>query len=159
MTLLVFGHLLGAAVWVGGLFFLGIAAGVARRTIPDAERVEFFRLIGRRFLMVSGVAALLLLGTGIGLVHDRFGGFSDLGDAYQGNDVIAKTVIFAGVVILALVHSFVLGPRLRRLREAALAGHPDETALRRAAIIGGITQLVMLVATLVILYLAADLVT
>ncbi len=159
MTLLVFGHLLGAAVWVGGLVFLGVAAGVARRTIPDAERVEFFRLIGRRFLVLSGVAAALLLGTGIGLVDDRFGGFDDLGSGYKGGDVIAKTIIFAAVLTLAVVHAFVLGPRMRRLREAALAGRPDEAALRRAAIVGGIAQLAMLVATLVILYLAADLVS
>ncbi len=158
MTLLVFGHLLGAAVWVGGLVFLGVAAGVARRTIPDAERVEFFRLIGRRFLVLSGVAAALLLGTGIGLVHDRFGGFGNLGSADKGGDVIAKTVIFVAVVILALVHSFVLGPRMRRLRQAALDGSPDEAALRRAAMIGGLMQATILVATLVILYLAADLV-
>jgi putative copper export protein len=159
MTLLVFGHLLGASIWVGGLVFLGVAAGVARRTIPDAERVEFFRLIGRRFLIVSGAAALLLAGTGIGLVNDRFGGFDQLGDTYKGGDVIAKTVIFAGVVVLALVHSFVLGPRLRRLREGALSGRADEAALRRAAVAGGLTQLAMLAGTVVVLYLAADLVT
>ena len=158
MTLLVFGHLVGAAVWVGGLVFLGIAAGVARRTIPDVERVEFFRAMGQRFLIVSGAAALLLLGTGIGLVHDRFGGFDHIGSAYKGGDVIAKTIIFAAVIILALVHSFVLGPRMRRLRQARLDGHPDEGALRRAALVGGLMQATMLVATLVILYLASDLV-
>ena len=39
-------HLIAAAVWVGGLVILGVAAGVARATIPERERIEFFRRPG-----------------------------------------------------------------------------------------------------------------
>jgi copper resistance protein D len=159
VTLLVFGHVIGAAVWTGGLVFLGVAARVARATIPDAERPEFFRVLGRRFLVLSAVAAGLLATTGVGLVNRRFGGFGDLNGATGGGDVIAKTAIFAAVVVMAAVHSFVLGPRMRRLRIAAEKGTGDESALRRAAAVSGLIQAGMLLATLVILYLAADLVT
>ena len=57
-------HLIAAAVWAGGLVFLAVAAGVARATIPEGERVEFFRRLGRRFLVVSLAAAALLAATG-----------------------------------------------------------------------------------------------
>ena len=49
-------HLIAAAIWAGGLVFLGIAAGAARRTIPDAERVAFFRTLGRRFAILAGAS-------------------------------------------------------------------------------------------------------
>lgn len=160
MSVAVFLHLLGAAVWVGGLVFLGIAAGVARATIPERERIEFFRLMGRRFLAVAGVAALLLAITGAILVDDRFGGFGDLDTGSGGGLVIAKTIVFAAVVALAIFHSFVLGPRMRRLRAQALDGGAEaQRALRRAGAAGGVVQVAMLAGTLAVLALAADLVS
>ena len=43
-------HLIAAAVWAGGLVLLGVAAAVARRTVPEAELIE-----------VSGIVSALIL--------------------------------------------------------------------------------------------------
>jgi putative copper export protein len=159
VTLVVFLHLLGAAIWVGGLVFLGLAAGVARTAIPEAERIEFFRTLGRRFALLAAGAALLLAITGVALVDDRFGGIGDLGQP-GGGLVVAKTAIFAAVVALAGLHFLWLGPRTGRLRRRALAGDAGAGAeLRRARPAGAAVQVAMLAGTLAVLYLAADLVS
>jgi copper resistance protein D len=155
---MVFLHILGAAIWTGGLIFVGLAAGVSRRTLPEAVRIEFFRSLGFGFLVLAGVAAALLALSGNVLVDD-FGGWEAVDDTDWGALIIWKTVIFAIVLALALVHSLVLGPRIRRLREAGLAGSGDPAALRRVVALSTVSQVLMLVGTLVILALAADLIT
>jgi putative copper export protein len=160
MTTVLALHLMAAAVWGGGVVFLGVAAGVARRTIPDAERIEFFRAIGRRFLYLSGLAAITLLATGASLAHDRMGSLDLLGTGSDGKTIFAKTVAFAAVLVLATVHGLILGPRIRTLRQDALAAPGDEaraSRLRSTLIASGITSALMLAGTIAIFVLAARL--
>lgn len=154
-------HLIAAAVWAGGLVFLGVAAGVARRTIPDAERIEFFRVLGRRFAILAAGAALLLAATGADMASDRLASWSALVDTSYGRLLFAKIILFALVVVEAALHSLVLGPRIGRLREALLSAPTDRDLalrLRRTAVLSGIVSALMLLQTIAILVLAADLV-
>ena len=141
-------HHIGAAAWTGGLVFLGIAAAVARRTIPPAERIA--------------VAAAAIAATGIDMATDRLASWSALLDTADGRILFAKIVLFALALAEAAVHSLVLGPRLGRLRQALLDA-PDDAALqaslRRTAAISGAVSALVLLQTLAILVLAADLVS
>jgi len=153
-------HLIAAAVWTGGLVFLGVAAGVARRTIPDAERIVFFRALGRRFAFLAAASALLIAATGADMASDRLAGWGALLDTDYGRILLAKIVLFALALVEAAVHSFVLGPRIGRLREAQLESPGDarlQVRLRRTAAVSGIVSALMLLQTLAILVLAADL--
>jgi copper transport protein len=154
-------HLIAAAVWAGGLVFLGVAAGVARKTIPEGERIAFFRVLGRRFAFIAAAAAVLLATTGADMASDRLASWSALVDTSYGRILLAKIVLFALALIEAAVHSLVLGPRIGALREALLTS-PGDTALqarlRRTAAISGVLSVLMLLQTIAILVLAADLV-
>ena len=154
-------HLIGAAVWTGGLVFLGVAAGVARRTIPEGERVAFFRALGRRFAIVAFTAAAVIAATGIQMAAGRLASWGDLLDTGYGRLLFAKIVLFALALAEAAVHSVVLGPRLGRLREQLVAAPDDPelgARLRRTAAISGAVSGLMLAQTIAILVLAADLV-
>jgi len=155
-------HLISAAVWTGGLVFLGIAAAVARATIPPGERIAFFRALGRRFAIVALVAAAGIAATGIDMAAERLASWGALFETDYGRILFAKAVLFALALVEAAVHSLVLGPRLGRLREAVLETPDDaalEAQLRRTAAISGIVSALMLLQTAAILVLAADLVS
>lgn len=158
---LVFVHILGAAIWAGGLVFVGLTAAVARRTVPPQARIEFFRVLGTGFLVLAGIAAAMLLISGNVLVEDLFGGWDALGDSSAGRLVLWKTALYGLVLVLAIVHAFVLGPRIRRLRESELAANAGDsaTALRRATALSAVAQVLMLAGTIAILALAADLIS
>jgi putative copper export protein len=154
-------HLIGAAVWAGGLIFLGVAAGVARRTVPEAERVAFFRALGRRFAVVAFAAAAVIAATGIQMAADHLASWGALFDTGYGRLLLAKIVLFALALVEAIVHSLVLGPRIGRLRERLVASPGDadaESALRRTAALSGAVSALILLQTVAILVLAADLV-
>ena len=155
-------HLIAAAVWVGGMVFLGLAVGAARKTLGDRERVALFRRLGRRFLYVGGAAMLILIGTGSDMASDRLASFGDLFDTDYGKRLAEKLAVVIVVIALTLFHSLVQGPALSRLRERALEW-PGDAALtaevRRKAMRAGIVSMLNLVASLAILVLAARLVT
>lgn len=154
-------HLLAAAVWVGGLVFLGLAASAARQAVSDRDRVELFRVLGRRFLVLSGVALLVLIATGADMAADRLPSWDALTETTYGKTLLAKWGVLAVVIALTIIHSFVLGPRVSRIREA-LAARPGDAALEgdlhRVAAVHGAVSGLMLAGSVAVLVLAADLV-
>ena len=160
-TTLVFLHILGAVIWAGGLFFVALLAAGARRTLPERERTELFRFVGSGFLILAGIAAALLGLSGNLLVDDLFGGWDNL-SGEPSTLIIWKTILFIGVLMLAVLHGVVLGPGIRRLRLRRLDGQitPEEEALlNRRLRISTVSQVLMLAGTVAILVLAADLIS
>ncbi len=155
-------HLIAATIWAGGLIFLALAVGVARKTVSDRERVALFRGLGRRFALVGGIALVVLIATGTDMATTRLPSWGDLTGTDYGETLLVKLVLVALVIALTILHSAVQGPALSRLREQALE-HPDDAELqarlRRKSAIGGVVSSLVLVATLAILVLAAKLVS
>jgi putative copper export protein len=155
-------HLIGAAVWAGGMVMLALAVGAARRTVAEQQRVALFRSLGRRFLVAGGIAMLVLIATGTDMAADRLAAWSDLTDTDYGERLLAKLVLVAVVIALTLFHSLVQGPALSRLRARAVE-RPDDADLqrliRRKAARAGMVSALNLLATLAVLVLAARLVT
>jgi uncharacterized membrane protein len=145
-------HLIAAAVYVGGVVFLGIAASAARNTVSPRERIVLLRVIGRRFLLLSGGALAILIGTGAMMASD-----GDYGDKLN-----QKLGVVAIAVALTYYHSFIQGPALSRLREQALDRPGDATLaaeIRHRSAQAGIVQVLILISTLAILVMAARLTT
>ena len=61
MTILVFVELLAASIWIGGFVAIGVVAKVARAQLEPAQRVAFFRHLGRTYLRVGGAALAVAL--------------------------------------------------------------------------------------------------
>ena len=155
-------HLIGAAVWAGGMVMLGLAVGAARSTVAEPERIELFRSLGRRFLVAGGVAMAVLIATGTDMAADRLGAWSDLTDTDYGERLLAKLIVVAAVIVLTLFHSLAQGPALTRLRAESLERPEDDQLrrlIRRKAARAGIVSALNLLATVTILVLAARLLT
>jgi copper resistance protein D len=154
-------HLIGGAVFVGGMVMLGVVASAARGVVADRERIALLRVIGRRFLWLGGIALLVVIATGSDMASDRHV-WGHLTDTTYGKTLLAKLILVGVVVVLTAVHSFVQGPALSRLREQALDRPDDQevqAAIRRRSAQAGIVSVLNLVAALAILVLAARLVT
>jgi putative copper export protein len=154
-------HLIGGAIFVGGMVMLGLVAGTARGVLGDRERIELFRVIGRRFLLVGGLALLTAIATGIDMASDR-DVWGTLTDTTYGKTLLAKLILVAGVVLLTAFHSLVQGPALSKLRERALARPEDgelQATIRRRSAQAGVVSALNLLATLAIVVLAARLLT
>jgi hypothetical protein len=135
---------LATAVWVGGSAVLVLVARVTRRTLRPADRVAFFRALGRGYGIVGGVALVVGLASGAVLLSGR---------AWTAASIAA--VIEAGLLVIGTVVGVAQARRLTVLRGRALkrtngiddvdAGLADQlrATARRAALlrvgIGGLS--------------------
>jgi uncharacterized membrane protein len=153
-TLVRFGHVLGVALWLGGMIVLAAVVLPAARGggDPAAARAMITRA-ARRFGIVGGVAWLLILVTGFGLLEHRGLSVADLTASEYGRRILAKLVLLLVLGVIVLAHALWQGPRVRRAEAAQDAG-----ALRRWRIVGGVFDAVLLLGSLAALWLAVSLI-
>ena len=134
MTVLRILHVLSASVWVGGTVVLVFVGVPAIRGLEGEARAVAMRTLGRRWRPIGWSAMAIAIVSGLWLT-DRHGGFHRAAlDTDFDRTLIVKSVLVAVLVVGALLHDFVLGPRLQRdLR----AGAPTAPATRRQLVVVG----------------------
>ncbi|MGH2843286.1 MAG: hypothetical protein ACRDKL_06820 [Solirubrobacteraceae bacterium] len=118
--LLVFGALLGAGVWLGGMVTIVVVAQVARGQLERPALVGFFQALGRRYLPIGGAALALALAAGGGLLSAR---------RWDGTALAA--VLTAAALVTTLVIGVAQARRMTRLRTLLLASPADLALARR----------------------------
>jgi putative copper export protein len=113
-------HILSACVWVGGTVVLVFVGVPAVRRLEGEARATAMRALGRRWrpLGWSAMGVAILSGLWLTEIH---GGFNRQAlDTDFDRTLIVKSVLVAALCAGAVVHDYVLGPRLQReLRERA----------------------------------------
>ena len=109
-------HLLGGAIWIGGL------AGLLLITLPGgvaaADRGAFWSAMIRRFSAVAmgSVAAITL--SGLFLYWEHVDGPEQLLTTMYGRVLGGKILIFGTLLLLGIANQFLLHPRIEALRAA-----------------------------------------
>jgi uncharacterized membrane protein len=101
---------LASSTWVGGYVAIAVVARVASRTLEPVQRVQFFRQLGRCYLLVGTSALIIALATGAGLLSDH---------GWDGT-LIATIGVAAGLLV-SLAVGVAQARRMTRARSAALA--------------------------------------
>jgi len=109
-------HLIGGAVWIGGVAGLLIIATTGAVGSPD--RGPFWSATIRRFsaLAMSCVAAITL--SGLFLYWEHVDGPSQLFTTMYGRVLGVKILLFGTLLLLGIVNQFWLHPRIEALRAA-----------------------------------------
>jgi uncharacterized membrane protein len=153
-------HILAAAIWIGGMVFLGLVlVPVIRGRDFAPVRTALLYQTGLRFRWAGWFVLGLLVVTGIFNVGFRGYTWAALfdGTLWQGawGHVLAWKMVLVGfVLVVSAVHDFYLGPRATRL----LAENPEAPEAQRLRRTASYIGRLMLLASLVILALAVMLV-
>jgi uncharacterized membrane protein len=108
---------LATAVWVGGLVAIFVVARVARATLGTAERVAFFRGLGRAYGLAGGLALTIALASG-----------AVLASTYRWDGQLTASAVVAAGLVAATVAGVAQARRMTRLRQDALR-HPGSLEL------------------------------
>lgn len=143
-------NVLSAAIWVGGMVAIFVVARASSATLEPAQRVAFFRALGRSYGVVGTAALLIALLSGALLLSDR---------PWDGLSTAA--VIVAAALLLATAAGMAQARAMTRLRQRALLESARELAprLRRGAIAAAALRAAIGLLTLTLVFLAAALAT
>lgn len=141
MAYLIALHLLGAVVWVGGMFFAHMALRPSVEMLAPPMRLPLLVETLRRFFAWVWVSVLVLLVTGYAMIFTVFGGMAGLGmhiHLMQG----------IGLLMMALFAHIWFAP-FRRMR-GAVAGEDWPTAGKKMAQIRLIVMINLVLGLLVV---------
>jgi len=108
-------HLLGAVVWVGGMFFALLVLRPSLAVLEPPQRLALHMQVFRRFFLIVWHAMPAVIITGYALVFTRFGGFAGLPHAIAAMHVLGWVM---ALVFLAIF--FVFWKRLQGGDKTAL---------------------------------------
>ena len=127
-------HILASCVWVGGTIALVFVGVPAIRATEGEARAIAMRTLGRRWRPLGWSAMGVAILSGLWLT-DRHGGFAGAAlDTRFDRLLIAKSVLVALLCIGAVLHDYVIGPRLQRELRAAAEQAPSTR--RRLVLVG-----------------------
>ena len=121
MSIAIVLHLLAAVVWVGGMFFAAMVLRPATvRVLQAPERLLLWLDVLKTFFLWVGLAILLLLLTGYGMVFGGMGGFA-------GAPAYVHIMHGTGLLMVAVFAHLVAAP-FKRFRAAVGAEQWPEGA-------------------------------
>ena len=119
-TLMLFAHVLGIVIWVGGMILLlwGVRPAL-ESTLEASQRVATMAAVAERFFAWAGIAIALILASGLAMIFGA-GGFR--------NAHVSVHLMFAlGLAMMAIYLHARFAP-LKRLRAAIGAGDSPAAA-------------------------------
>lgn len=134
-------HVLGAGVWIGGLFVLRVA-GVARTGGPTLDPPPVAALVNAFSPFALGGAGLLAL-TGAVTAFLYLDALADLWTTGYGRTLLLKMAMFAGVAVMGFVNWQHVRPWLARTGGAEMLRRTATIELVLAAIVLAITALLV----------------
>lgn len=140
MRIALFFHLLGIAVWIGGMTFAHFALRPAAALLPPPQRLPLMAAALGRFFPLAGVAVVAVLLSGTALMH-ALGGTARAG--------FGVTAMMAIGLVMTLVYSYIVLAPYRRFK-AAVAASSWEAAGAALAQVRGLVTLNLALGVLVI---------
>ncbi|MBB3043040.1 hypothetical protein [Nocardioides soli] len=142
---------LAVSVWVGGYVAIGVVARAARATLRPADRVAFFRALGRSYLGVGVAALAIALAAGAVLVR-----------GHERDPLLVLTAALAVALVALLAVAVVQARRMTRLRRRALEAGADahlDAQVRRGSRAAGALRAILGLLTVSLVVLGAFLAT
>ena len=110
-------HVTAAVAWIGGNLILAmVIVPYFKKSVAPVERIKILTLIGKRFEPIVWGCAAILFFTGMFNVFRAIGGDIEAIKLFMRTLGI-KLLLFVILLILTVIHSFFMGPRLSRAIE------------------------------------------
>lgn len=146
-------HLLGAAVWLGGLVGLVLLAFPATRGTAEPERVGLMAPVVSRFSNLAMVAVAVIVASGVLRGYLEIRSIDGLTGSSYGIALIVKLAAFLPLIGLGAINNRWTKPRIERAA-AEGAPSPQLSTLRRLVTVEVLLGVVILGVTAVLVALA-----
>jgi len=114
-TIINFLHLLSTATWIGGMLYINMVLMPSVSAIDPAQRGQFLAATTKRFAVLAAGSIVVLVFTG--LMRTPSGLMFNLSTIY-GTALTIKHLVISVMIVIGLVISFWLGPKVKSLTPA-----------------------------------------
>lgn len=138
-------HVLGAAIWVGGMFFAYVVLRPSLSVLEPIQRIALHTQIFRRFFLVVWHAMPVILITGFAMLFGFYQGFGDPNVQWNIHAMFLAGLIMSGIFVM-----IIFGPyaRFRRTTDRNTAAASIERIRKLIAV-----NLVLGIATIIVAFL------
>ncbi|GAB3485546.1 hypothetical protein [Flexivirga lutea] len=136
---------LSTSVWIGGYVAIAVVARTAATTLDAAQRVAFFRTLGRSYLRVGTPALVIALASGAVVARN-----------HPWDAALIISLVVAALLVILLAVAVQQARRMTRLRHAALQADEDPAtvpAIRRGRRSAGILRAALGVLSVILIVL------
>jgi len=127
-------HLIGAAAWLGGLFYIGLVLVPAIATLPLRRRARVLALGLPQFGALAILSAAVLAATGSLNATIRLSSLAQLITTAYGRTLAIKIELFLVMAAISAYHAFWVRPRLAQALAATATEAVPETATESALV-------------------------
>jgi len=117
-------HLVATVAWIGGMLFMKLVLMPGMEAIDPPQRGRLMGAVAKRFTIVAWTSTAVLLVTGVLKTPGEY--LLDTGTAF-GTLLLIKHVAIALMIVVGMIITFAVAPRLRALAPAP--GQPPSAAL------------------------------
>jgi uncharacterized membrane protein len=135
-------HLLAAAIWVGGSLFIGIVFSPLLKTMYGSveERLQIMIKVGKRFNKIAVPSLIILIGTGLYNSHVLLSKPDLLMATSYGNFLIIKIILVVALIITYIVHVRVIRKDVEeKIMSKQMSSQQIQKLRKKIIILGEIT--------------------
>lgn len=135
-------HLLSAAIWVGGSVFIGIVFSPLLKTMFGSveERIQIMIKVGKRFNKIAVPSLIILMGTGLYNSHVLLSKPDLLMATSYGTFLIIKIILVIALIITYVIHVRVIRKDIEdKIMSKQMSQHQIQKLRKKIIILGEIT--------------------
>lgn len=135
-------HLLSAAIWVGGSLFIGIVFSPILKTMFGSveERIQIMIKVGKRFNKIAVPSLIILMGTGLYNSHVLLSKPDLLMATSYGYFLIIKIILVIALIITYVIHVRVIRKDVEdKIMAKQMSSHQIQKLRKKIIILGEIT--------------------
>ena len=141
-------HVVAAMFWIGGmLFFALVVVPALQQQVKADEKTEIISRIGKRFRIAGWGALGILFASGVLRLYQNRLPLGSYGAPFR-----AKLLLVVVMVLLALLHDFVLGPKSIAMRRTGSAPRIFSSGVRWLARLNLIIGLLIVFAAVLLVH-------
>jgi uncharacterized membrane protein len=110
-------HVLGAVIWVGGMFFAYVVLRPSAGALEPPVRLALWSRVFARFFLWVWLSVAALLGSGLAMVFVEFGGFA-------GTSAYVRAMMTLGIIMMLIFVHVYFAPWQRFQRAVAASDWP-----------------------------------
>ena len=136
-------HVVGAVIWVGGMFFAYVVLRPSAGPLEPAVRLALWCRVFSRFFPWVWLSVAALLGSGLAMVFAGFGGFA-------GTAAYIRAMMTLGIIMILIFAHVYFAPRQRFQRAVATSDWPAAAkAIEQIRLLVGINLILGLLTVIV----------